>query len=38
VEDGVVVGLGFFVAEQQSWRAKKGGSVREIADVWFDKI
>jgi hypothetical protein len=38
VEDGVVAGLGFFVAEQQSWRAKKGGSVRDIADVWFDKI
>ncbi|KAF7361335.1 Beta-lactamase domain-containing protein [Mycena sanguinolenta] len=38
VEDGAVVGLGFFVAGQESWRAKKGGSVREIADVWFDKL
>jgi hypothetical protein len=38
VEDGNVVGLGLFVAGGQSWRVKKGGSVREIADVWFDKL
>ncbi|KAJ6510503.1 beta-lactamase/transpeptidase-like protein [Mycena sanguinolenta] len=38
VEDGAIIGLGFFVAGQESWRAKKGGSVREIADVWFDKL
>ncbi|KAF7361230.1 Beta-lactamase domain-containing protein [Mycena sanguinolenta] len=38
VEDGAVIGLGFFIARQESWRAKKGGSVREIADVWFDKL
>ncbi|KAF7362847.1 Beta-lactamase domain-containing protein [Mycena venus] len=37
-ENGKVVGLGFFVAENESWRAKEGGSVRDIADVWFDKI
>jgi hypothetical protein len=38
IEDGNVVGLGLFVAGGQSWRVKKGGSVREIADVWFDKL
>lgn len=37
-ESGKVVGLGFFVAENESWRAKEGGSVRDIADAWFDKI
>ncbi|KAJ7023723.1 beta-lactamase/transpeptidase-like protein [Mycena alexandri] len=37
-EEGEVVGLGFFVAENESWRAKRGGSIREIADVWFDKL
>ncbi|KAJ6510375.1 beta-lactamase/transpeptidase-like protein [Mycena sanguinolenta] len=38
VEDRAVIGLGLFVAGQESWRAKKGGSVREIADVWFNKL
>jgi hypothetical protein len=37
VEDGKVVGLGLFVAWEKSWRAKKGGSLRDIADVWFDR-
>ncbi|KAJ7461808.1 beta-lactamase/transpeptidase-like protein [Mycena galericulata] len=37
-DDGNVVGLGLFVANSESWRAKKGGSVRDIADVWFDKM
>ncbi|KAJ7334797.1 beta-lactamase/transpeptidase-like protein [Mycena albidolilacea] len=38
VEKGKVVGLGLSVALKPSWRAKKGGSLREIADVWFDKL
>ncbi|KAJ6602444.1 beta-lactamase/transpeptidase-like protein, partial [Mycena vulgaris] len=38
VEEGRVVGLGLFVAESESWRAMKGGSVRDTADVWFDKL
>ncbi|KAF7328949.1 Beta-lactamase domain-containing protein [Mycena venus] len=33
VEDGAVVGLGFFVALEDSWRVKKGGTVRDMADV-----
>ncbi|KAJ7851819.1 hypothetical protein B0H14DRAFT_2761099 [Mycena olivaceomarginata] len=37
-EKGKVVGLGFFVAENESWRVKKGGSVRDTADAWFDKL
>jgi hypothetical protein len=37
-EGGMVVGLGFFVALSETWREKKGGSVRDIADAWFDKI
>ncbi|KAJ7334795.1 beta-lactamase transpeptidase-like protein [Mycena albidolilacea] len=38
VEKGKVVGLGLSAALKPSWRAKKGGSLREIADVWFDKL
>ncbi|KAF7328948.1 Beta-lactamase domain-containing protein [Mycena venus] len=38
VKDGAVVGLGFFVALKDSWRVKKGGPVRDVADVWFDKL
>ncbi|KAF8147799.1 beta-lactamase/transpeptidase-like protein [Mycena galopus ATCC 62051] len=38
IEDGVTVGLAFFVAGEESWRIKKGGSIRDIADVWFDKL
>ncbi|KAJ7742684.1 beta-lactamase/transpeptidase-like protein [Mycena maculata] len=38
VEEGKVVGVGLFVALSESWRAKKGGSVRDVADVWFDKL
>ncbi|KAJ7078076.1 beta-lactamase/transpeptidase-like protein [Mycena epipterygia] len=38
LEEGNVTGLGLFVAGSQSWRAKKGGSVRDVADVWFDKL
>ncbi|KAF7350188.1 Beta-lactamase domain-containing protein [Mycena venus] len=37
-EGGKVVGLGFFVASSETWREKKGGSVRDIADAWFDKL
>ncbi|KAJ7485554.1 beta-lactamase/transpeptidase-like protein [Mycena latifolia] len=37
-EEGRIVGLGLFFAQHQSWRAKKGGSVRDIADVWFEKL
>ncbi|KAF7348707.1 Beta-lactamase domain-containing protein [Mycena venus] len=37
-EKGKVVGLGFYVAENVSWRVKKGGSVRDTADAWFDKL
>ncbi|KAK7062275.1 beta-lactamase domain-containing protein [Favolaschia claudopus] len=37
-EEGKVVGLGFFVAQATTWREKKGGNVREMADAWFDKI
>lgn len=37
-EGGMVVGLGFFVALSETWREKMGGSVRDIADAWFDKI
>ncbi|KAJ7204669.1 beta-lactamase/transpeptidase-like protein [Mycena pura] len=37
--NGDVVGLGFFgVAQGTSWRSKRGGSMRDTADVWFDKI
>ncbi|KAJ6571163.1 beta-lactamase/transpeptidase-like protein, partial [Mycena capillaripes] len=36
-EGGKVVGLGFFVALSETWREKKGGSVYDIADAWFDK-
>ncbi|KAJ7204677.1 beta-lactamase/transpeptidase-like protein [Mycena pura] len=37
--NGDVVGLGFFgVAQGTSWRSKRGGSVRDTADVWFDKM
>ncbi|KAF7328950.1 Beta-lactamase domain-containing protein [Mycena venus] len=38
VKDGAVVGLGFFVALKDSWRVKQGGTVRDMADVWFDKL
>ncbi|KAJ7485608.1 beta-lactamase/transpeptidase-like protein [Mycena latifolia] len=38
MEEGHIVGLGLFIVENQSWRAKKGGSVRDIADVWFEKL
>jgi hypothetical protein len=38
VENGTVVGLGLFVAMDESWRMKKGGSIRDIADVWFNKL
>ncbi|KAJ7691623.1 beta-lactamase/transpeptidase-like protein [Mycena rosella] len=38
MEGGQVVGLGLFVAEKESWRARRGGSVRDRADVWFDKL
>ncbi|KAJ7151105.1 beta-lactamase/transpeptidase-like protein [Mycena filopes] len=39
VEDGDVLGFGLFgVAEGESWRAKKGGRVQDVADVWFDRI
>ncbi|KAJ7292861.1 beta-lactamase/transpeptidase-like protein [Mycena rebaudengoi] len=38
VEEGKVVGLGLFTALRQSWRSKKGGSVRDTADVWFEKV
>ncbi|KAJ7691628.1 beta-lactamase/transpeptidase-like protein [Mycena rosella] len=37
-EEGRVVGLGLFVAEKGSWRGRRGGSVRDRADVWFDKL
>ncbi|KAJ7803451.1 beta-lactamase/transpeptidase-like protein [Mycena olivaceomarginata] len=37
-EEGKVTGLGFFVASGETWREKKGGSVRDIADAWFDKF
>ncbi|KAK7057878.1 beta-lactamase domain-containing protein [Favolaschia claudopus] len=37
-EGGKVVGLGLFVAEGETWRGKKGGSVRDMADAWFDKV
>ncbi|KAK7040621.1 beta-lactamase domain-containing protein [Favolaschia claudopus] len=37
-ERGKVVGFGLFVAEGETWRAKKGGSVRDVADAWFDKV
>ncbi|KAJ7346248.1 beta-lactamase/transpeptidase-like protein [Mycena albidolilacea] len=37
-EEGRVTGLGFFVASGETWREKKGGSVRDIADAWFDKF
>ncbi|KAJ7292878.1 beta-lactamase/transpeptidase-like protein [Mycena rebaudengoi] len=38
VEEGKVVGLGLFTALRLSWRSKKGGSVRDTADVWFEKV
>ncbi|KAJ6595625.1 beta-lactamase/transpeptidase-like protein [Mycena vulgaris] len=38
VEEGRVVGLGLFDAESETWRAMRGGSVRDTADVWFDKL
>jgi hypothetical protein len=38
VEKGKVAGFGFYVSLHQSWRSKKGGSVRDTADVWFDKV
>ncbi|KAF8147802.1 beta-lactamase/transpeptidase-like protein [Mycena galopus ATCC 62051] len=39
VEDGSVAGLALFiVGQEESWRIKKGGSTRDIADVWFDKL
>ncbi|KAJ7237632.1 beta-lactamase/transpeptidase-like protein, partial [Mycena rebaudengoi] len=37
-EGGKAVGLGFFVASSETWREKKGGSVRDRADTWFDKL
>ncbi|KAJ7258110.1 beta-lactamase/transpeptidase-like protein [Mycena haematopus] len=37
-ENGKVAGLGFFVAENETWREKKGGDVRDVADAWFDKL
>ncbi|KAJ7629456.1 beta-lactamase/transpeptidase-like protein [Mycena polygramma] len=33
-----VAGLGLYLAGKESWRAKKGGSVRDTADVWFEKL
>ncbi|KAJ7292842.1 hypothetical protein C8J57DRAFT_1267254, partial [Mycena rebaudengoi] len=36
-EEGKVVGLGIFRALRQSWRLKKGGSVRNTAGAWFGK-
>ncbi|KAJ7292859.1 beta-lactamase/transpeptidase-like protein [Mycena rebaudengoi] len=38
VEEGKVVGFGTFTALRQSWRSKKGGSLRDTADVWFEKV
>ncbi|KAJ7162602.1 beta-lactamase/transpeptidase-like protein [Mycena crocata] len=38
LEQGRIVGFGLFGAGDKSWRAKKGGSVRDIADVFFDKL
>ncbi|KAJ7039816.1 beta-lactamase/transpeptidase-like protein [Mycena alexandri] len=39
VEESKVLGFGLFdVADQQSWRVKKGGSVEDTADVWFDRL
>ncbi|KAJ6482062.1 beta-lactamase/transpeptidase-like protein [Mycena vitilis] len=38
LEGGNVVGLGLHVAGKESWRAKKGGSVRDTADVWFERL
>ncbi|KAJ7629470.1 beta-lactamase/transpeptidase-like protein [Mycena polygramma] len=37
-EGGKVVGLGMYVAGGGSWRVKKGGSVRDTVDVWFEKL
>ncbi|KAJ7640499.1 beta-lactamase/transpeptidase-like protein [Mycena polygramma] len=37
-EGGKVAGLGMYVARRESWRVKKGGSVRDTADVWFEKL
>jgi hypothetical protein len=38
-EEGRVVGLGMsFPLENRSWRAQRGGSVRDVADVWFNKL
>ncbi|KAJ6559846.1 beta-lactamase/transpeptidase-like protein, partial [Mycena capillaripes] len=36
-EGGKVAGLGFFVTLGETWRERKGGSVHDIADAWFDK-
>ncbi|KAJ7292877.1 beta-lactamase/transpeptidase-like protein [Mycena rebaudengoi] len=38
VEEGKVVGLGLFTALRQFWRSKKGGGVKDTADVWFEKV
>nr|GAT58962.1 predicted protein [Mycena chlorophos] len=36
---GKVLGLGLFgVAQGETLRARKGGSVQEMADVWFEKV
>ncbi|KAJ7243095.1 beta-lactamase/transpeptidase-like protein [Mycena rebaudengoi] len=38
VEKGKVAGFGFYVSLINHGRSKKGGSVRDTADVWFDKV
>ncbi|KAJ7292835.1 beta-lactamase/transpeptidase-like protein [Mycena rebaudengoi] len=38
VDEGKVMGLGIFSALRQSWRLKNGGSVRDMADAWFEKV
>ncbi|KAJ7104474.1 beta-lactamase/transpeptidase-like protein [Mycena belliarum] len=38
MEEGRVVGLGMTVALGESWRAKRGGSIRDVSDVWFEKL
>jgi hypothetical protein len=37
-EGGKFTGLAFFAALGETWRERKGGSIREIADAWFDKV
>jgi len=42
VDDGKVSGFGLFGnvvgRSGQSWRLKRGGSIRETAEAWFDKL